>query len=165
MIRPAILIGATILSLIMACTASAGPFEDSLTAFKVGNKAEGLRLTRLAAEKGHAKAQFYLGQFYSNGDGVEQSYKEAAKWFRRAADQGDDEAQEALGSAYFFGRGVPQDYMEAHMWANLALANSADDVARYSHLALLESIAEKLTREEVIEAQKLARDWKPKPER
>jgi hypothetical protein len=29
----------------------------------------------------------------------------------------------------------------------------------------LDKIAEKLTPEHIVEAQKLARDWKPKPER
>lgn len=159
-----ILVG-TILSLIVTCTAHAGPFEDSLKAFKAGDKAEGYRLTRVAAEQGYPAAQFVLGQLFSNGDGVEQSYKEAANWFRRAAEQGDDAAQEALASAYFFARGVPQDYLEAHKWANLAVANASDDVARNAHIALLESIAEKLTPEQVVEAQKLAREWKPKPER
>jgi uncharacterized protein len=164
--RPAvILIGATVLSLVLTCTAIAGPFEDSLAAFKAGDKAEGYRLIRVAAEQGHPKAQYLLGKLFSDGDGVEQNYKEAAKWFHRAAEQGDDEAEEALGNAYFSGRGVPQDYIEAHTWANLAVANAVDEVARYSHLTLLESIAEKLTPEQVVEAQKLARQWKPKPER
>jgi TPR repeat protein len=159
-----ILIG-TILSLVLTCAANAGPFEESLEAFKTGNKAEGYRLTRAAAEQGYAAAQFVLGQFFSNGDGVEQNSKEAVNWYRRAAEQGDDAAQEALASAYFFARGVPQDYIEAHTWANLAVANAPDEVARNSHVSLLESIAEKLTPEQVVEAQRLARQWKPKPER
>ena len=158
-----ILFGATFLSLSLACAASAGPFEDSLAAFKSGDKAEGYRLTRVAAEQGNPAAQFV--QFLSNGDGVEQNYKEAAVWFRRAAEQGDDAAEEALAAAYFFGRGVPQDYIEAHKWANLALANSADEIVRETHVTLLETIAEKLTREQVVEAQKLAREWKAKLER
>ena len=159
------LIGATILFSILPCPAIAGPFEDSLAAFNAGDKAEGLRLTRVAAEQGNAAAQFTLGQFYSNGDGVEQNYKQAFKWFDRSAEQGDDAAEEALAGAYFFARGVPQDYLEAHKWANLAVSNAADEIARDSHLTLLESIAEKLTPEQVVEAQKLARDWKAKPER
>lgn len=160
-----ILICATLLSFVLPCVAIAGPFEDSLAAFKAGNKAEGLRLTRIAAEQGNAAAQFRLGQFLSDGDGVEQNYKEAANWFLRAAEQGNDAAQEALARAFFFGRGVPQEYLEAHKWANLALANAADEVARESHLTFLESIAEKLTPEQVVEAQKLARDWKARPQR
>jgi uncharacterized protein len=160
-----ILIGATFLSLSLACAASAGPYEDSLAAFKSGNTAEGYRLTRVAAEQGNPAAQFVLGQFLSNGDGVEQNYKEAAVWFRRAAEQGDDAAEEALAAAYFFGRGIPQDYIEAHKWANLAVANSVDEISRETHVTLLETIAEKLTREQVVEAQKLAREWKAKPER
>ncbi|MBR4400723.1 MAG: sel1 repeat family protein, partial [Synergistes sp.] len=35
---------------------------------------------RKAAEQGNAAAQFALGALYSNGQGVEQSYEQAAEW-------------------------------------------------------------------------------------
>ena len=50
-----------------------------------------------AAKQGHAEAQFNLGAMYDQGQGVPQSYKEAAVWLRKAADQGHAEAQYNLG--------------------------------------------------------------------
>ena len=34
-----------------------------------------------------------IGVMYQKGEGVQQSYKEASKWYRLAAEQGDDLAQ------------------------------------------------------------------------
>ena len=150
---------------IMVGAAVAGPFEDAEAAFRAGDETEGYRLTHLAAEQGDVKAQTTLGLFYSNGRGVTQSDVEATKWFRRAAEQGDDEAQVDLAAAYFFGVGVPQDYLEAHKWADLAVSRAPDEITHQSHLVMLETIAQKLNPEQIVEAQKLAREWKPKPER
>ena len=41
---------------------------------------------RLAAEHGHVKSQYKLGQIYEGGNGVKQDYAEAAKWYRKAAE-------------------------------------------------------------------------------
>ena len=40
------------------------------------------------AEAGDADAQFNLGVMYRKGQGMEQDYKEAFKWWKKAADQG-----------------------------------------------------------------------------
>ena len=46
---------------------------------------EALKWYRLAAEQGHAKAQYNLGWMYFNGNGVPEDDKEAVKWYRLAA--------------------------------------------------------------------------------
>jgi uncharacterized protein len=61
------------------------------------------------AEKGEAEAQKTLGTLHSKGQGVPQSYIEAAKWYRKAADQGYAPAQVALGELHEAGQGVPID--------------------------------------------------------
>ena len=48
------------------------------------------------AISGDAESQYQLALCYRNGEGVEQSNEEAAKWYRKAADQGNSDAQEAL---------------------------------------------------------------------
>ena len=53
---------------------------------------------------------------YANGEGVENDFNEAAKWFRAAAEQGHMYAQFNLGSSYANGDGVPQDKVEAAKW-------------------------------------------------
>ena len=47
---------------------------------------------RLAASKGDANAQYALGRCYAQGDGVEQSYSEAIKWYSKAAKKGNCDA-------------------------------------------------------------------------
>lgn len=51
---------------------------------------------RRAADQGHGKAQFALGQAYEEGRGVKRDREAAKQWYRRAADQGMPEAREKL---------------------------------------------------------------------
>ena len=64
---------------------------------------------------------------------------------------------------YSNGQGVPQDYVEAHMWFNLAAAQSSD-FFRYRSGEARDSVAARMTAEEVAEAQRRAREWTPTPE-
>jgi hypothetical protein len=122
--------------------------------------AEAAKWFRKAAEQGDAEGQWRLGGLYSSGEGVRQDYAEAAKWFRKAAEQGDANGQVSLAFLYVEGKGVPQDYVQAHMWANLAGASDAGDVQK-SSAKVRDILADMMTREQIAEAQRLARDWKP----
>ncbi|MER9429859.1 tetratricopeptide repeat protein [Mesorhizobium sp. M0408] len=77
-----------IIVVMLADATMAGPFEDGVAADKHGDYAEAAKLYRLAADQGHAQAQYNLGHMAGNGQGVPQNYAEAMKWFRLAADQG-----------------------------------------------------------------------------
>jgi TPR repeat protein len=77
--------------------------------------------------------------------------------FRKAAEQGYARSQNNLGVMYGNGTGVPQDYVLAYMWCNLAGA-SGDEHANRSR----ENLSKKMTPEQIAEAQKLSREWKPK---
>ena len=61
-----------------------------------------------AADQGYAKAQFDLGSLYEHGQGVAQSYKEAAVRYRKAADLGNAYAQCDLGSLHEHGQSVAE---------------------------------------------------------
>jgi hypothetical protein len=65
------------------------------------------------AESGDMVAQRLLGEAYDYGQGVQQNYTKAAKWYKAAADQGDAIAQNNLGSLYEHGLGVPEDYSKS----------------------------------------------------
>jgi TPR repeat protein len=65
------------------------------------------------AESGDAKAQVQFARLYAKGEGVTNSYAEAAKWFRRAADQGNSDGRLGLGELYEAGQGVPKDLDQA----------------------------------------------------
>jgi len=125
------------------------------------NYSEAVRWFRAAAEQGFASAQESLGSMYYNGHGVSQDYKEAVRWSRAAAEQGHSGAQNNLGVKYDRGQGVPQDYIQAHMWFNLAASNLTGE-DRESAATNRDSIAEKMTSEQIAEAQRLAREWQPK---
>jgi TPR repeat protein len=71
---------------------------------------------RELAEQGDALAQFKLGSFYYDGEGVPEDDAEAVMWFRKAAEQGHSGAQWFLGLCYANGEGVPEDDAEAAMW-------------------------------------------------
>jgi TPR repeat protein len=75
---------------------------------------------RMAAEQGHAGAQYMLGYCYFDGQGVAQDYEKAVKQYRSAAEQGHVGAQYMLGYCYHYGQGVPQDNAEAYAWINMA---------------------------------------------
>jgi len=117
---------------------------------------------RLAAEQGDAPAQFNLGIMLAEGRGVPQDYTEAAKWYRLAADRGHAQAQN-LALSYAKGEGVSQDYISAHMWFNLAAARFPVSDVGNRELAVRNRslVANKMTREQITEAQNLAREWKP----
>ncbi len=112
---------------------------------------------RKAVEQGHAKAQYNLGVMFRRGYGVQQDNVEAVKWYRKAAEQGFAEAQYNLGVMYAEGQGGRQDFVQAHMWFDLAAA-SGDSSARKNR----DIIAGKMTVSQIAEAQRLAREWKPK---
>jgi TPR repeat protein len=67
-------------------------------------------LFQLAAEQGHADAQYSLGIMYHEGQGMSQNYAEAAKWLRLAAEQGYVVAESDLAVMYEMGQGVAQNY-------------------------------------------------------
>ncbi len=124
--------------------------------------AAAVRWYRRSAEQGHANAQYNLGVMCYKGRGVPQDYAEAVKWYRKAAEQGNDSAQFNLGVMYTKGRGVPQDYVQAHMWYNLAAAGSPPGEDRDSAAKNRDIVAERMTPAQIAEAQRLAREWKPK---
>jgi len=68
---------------------------------------------RVKAEHADAQAQADLGDAYANGDGVTNSYTEAAKWYRLAADQTNAAGLFGIGQLYEAGQGVRKDTAEA----------------------------------------------------
>src|SRR5690349_7084463 len=60
---------------------------------------------RTKAEGGDAAAQAQLGKLYEKGEGVTNSYKEAAKWFKASSEQGHADGQAGLAELYDAGQG------------------------------------------------------------
>jgi len=118
---------------------------------------EAVRWFRLAAAQGLAQAQLNLGNAHEKGHGAPLDDKEAVRWYRLAAAQGLALAQFNLGLAYEKGHGVPQDYIQACMWFTLAGAGGYTNGIKVRDI-----VAGNMTPKQIAEAERLARDWKPK---
>lgn len=119
-----------------------------------------IRWWRLAADQGHLSATYQLALCYLEGSGVPQEFSAAVELFEKVAGARSLYAEDAmahLSSLYSQGRGVPQDYVQAHMWANLAAAHTT--IHSQSYASVRDDLAEKMTPQQIAEAQRLAREW------
>ena len=112
--------------------------------------------TMRAAEHGHAKAQYQLGQMYESGTSVPKDDAAALAWTRKAAEQGDDVALVALGHRYVIGSGVQKNALVAYALYYIALRRGS----RIADL-FLDAAANKLTAQQLKEAQSIAVGWSP----
>jgi TPR repeat protein len=116
---------------------------------------------RERAAAGDAEAQFSLGKNYEAGrSGLRKNYAEAASWYRKSAVQGNAYAQASLGILYHSGKGLPRDDVQSEMWLIIAADHVLPD-DRDTIVEMRESVARHLTPEQVAEARRLAREWKP----
>ena len=81
---------------------------------------------------------------------------EAVAQWQVAADAGDRRAMLALGRLYLQGLGALQDYVLAHMWFNLAASRGEMEALKER-----DAVMGKMTPQQVAEAQKRAREWRP----
>lgn len=124
------------------------------------NDFDAVRWFQKAALQGRVDAQYNLSVMFANGQGVRQDDAETVKWSRLAAKQGHPGAQYQLGLLYAVGAGLKQDYVQAYKWFSLAadrLTDMDEEIAREDR----DLVAKKMTSEQVAEAQRLVREWKP----
>jgi TPR repeat protein len=94
---------------------------------KAGNHREAMRWYRIAAGKGHPRAEVEIGNLYMEGQGVAKSPAEAMRWFRKAAEKGDAEAQNDVGFFHLMGIGVAPDREEGLRWLRKSAAHGEAD--------------------------------------
>jgi len=141
-----------------------GQYGDGIAAAVKGDSITAHELLNPLAECGDPFAQDDVGVMYAKGYGVAQDAVTAAKWFARAAGQGHPCAQFHLGLCYQDGLGVPQDYVLAHVWFNLAAACEPDPGLRVLFADSRNQVEKRLSHDQITEAQRIARAWKPTPE-
>ena len=123
------------------------------------NAVEAVAWWRKGAAANDRTCQVLLGRAYLEGKGgLARDANEAIALFRRAANQRYPAAQAALGHAYERGTGVPTDYVLAYMWFNLARAQGYNP---QSVREAMESLEKKMTAEQIADAQKRSREWRP----
>ncbi len=89
-------------------------YEEFKTALK--QKTDSFVWLKLAAEKGHAQAQYQVGMHYVNGKDTEQDDAKALQWLQKSAAQGYRPAQSYLAWMAMLGLGTHQDLNEAIHW-------------------------------------------------
>ncbi len=88
---------------------------------------------RIAAEQGHAEAQYHLGILYKDGHGVAQDKTQAYAWYCKAANLGHVDAQRRLAHAYeSYGdaEGISRYLAVAFIWYRKA-AEQGDASSQY----------------------------------
>jgi uncharacterized protein len=128
------------------------------------NPARALQLQQKAAELGQIEAMYKLALAYTSGNGVQKDYNTALRWLDRSLAYEDaygsnpvrSRAQNAMGLMYEHGYGVGNDLVLAYAWYTLASADDSEDVRKN-----LSRVAQVLKPEQLLEAQDLARRWKP----
>lgn len=124
------------------------------------NEKETLNWYRKAADQGSSKAQWMIGYMHSTGLGMPKNDTEAFNWYRKSAMQGNEVGQRLLGELYGLGLGVKQDHVQAYMWLSLSIEGGDRYAAEIRY-----SFYKKMTPEQVSEAQKLAKEWRPVKEK
>jgi transglutaminase-like putative cysteine protease len=108
-------------------------YNDGVRTFESKDYELAITWLKPLAEKGHVRAQYYLGWMYEGGLGVAIDLREAARWYRLAAERGDPFTQARLGYLYEMGLGVARDDRLAAQW--FAKSAEAGDLQGQSYLA------------------------------
>jgi len=107
-------------------------WEKAVNTFNSGDIAGALYLFKRLSEEGVEPAYAEVGKIYEfGGEGVEQDYKKALKWFIRALDEV-QAVEGCLGIAriYYFGKGVPVNYDKAFEYYSM-LEGTNDPTAQF----------------------------------
>ena len=114
--------------------------KESQAAYQRKDYATAAEGFKILADRGNARAQFYLAEMYLSGSGVKQDYAQALKLASAAAEQNSAEAQYTLGGMYERGQGVAPDAVQALVWYSLS-ASSGDEQAIRKKAGLEASLA------------------------
>lgn len=117
------------------------PYEDWYGAI-VSTQADGAGLGKFDRDKFNRAFESFSAGAYGN----------AYDGFVELSKGGSSISQYYLGLMYLNGKGVLQDFRQAHMWLNLA-SSQDHNKARTQ----LEKLTQKMTADQLAEAQKLAR--------
>lgn len=117
------------------------------------DEAEAKRWYLRAADQGYAHAQTNIGEMYHWGtDHVQKDAQEALRWYHLAARQDYAQAQYRIGHIYAVGDSVPKNCTIAYMWYLISNANGCNTAD------FLEEIQDEMTYDEIVEAEKRARE-------
>ena len=120
---------------------------------------EAVKWYKRAANQNYVEAIAEVGECFLQGTGVATDIVEGVKWIRKAAEEGYAPAQNRFGLCYLKGEGVDKDFVQAYKWFNLSAAQGGPEAADVKvNLARAQS---NMTPEQIAEAQRLAREFRP----
>jgi len=100
-----------------------------------------------------------LAKLYFDGEGVEQDYTRAFKWYKKAAESNNEKGvhgKAMLAYMYQHGLGVPQDYIQSYLYYDLA--RKMDEA--YLEIAdFKKGVSLRMTIEQKTEAIRLVAEW------
>jgi len=120
----------------------------------VSDYKEAVKWFKQAAEQGYTAAEYNLAIMYKLGQGVDKDQTESFKWLQSSASKDYADAQFSLGNMYYQGDDLQQNYVKAYMWWLLAEGNGAKDIDHNKQAG-----ADKMTKGEIKEAERLAKAW------
>lgn len=121
-----------------------------------GKDVEAVKWFRSAMMLGHVKATNALGFMYEEGRGTPQNLSAAAEHYLQAMKKGNADAMVNRGFLYQKGLGVERNEPQAYFHFLLAAAYASDKETRDEATKLRNETAQKLTREQVQQAQAVA---------
>jgi TPR repeat protein len=142
--------------------------RSSVAAGQPAAKGDGVeKRLLLAAEAGDAPSQCNLGILYAsglddNGYAVDVDRPQAVRWLLAAAEQGLPRAQLKLAEVYANAPDISGSYAAACGWF-LVAAFGLRGIHLHQARSGYERIASHLTRAQIAQARRFARDWTPKP--
>jgi len=149
------------LVLLLAAAPAAADFDAGVAYYNEGDFFRALSELKPEAEAGNAIAQVYVAGIYQYGLVSAINYAEAFRWYKLAADQDNVDGQIGLGVLYSLGQGVDKNPVEAYKWLRIAADRLPQGSDRSRIIGALDAIAESMTKDQVAEAQQLAKAWQP----
>ncbi len=94
----------------LAPSAMAEEIDDAIALYQSGDHDAAFDAFSGLVADGNGEAMFYIGQMYENGEGTQQNFSNAIRWYRRAAAQDHAEAHFRVGQMFENSVGVPRDF-------------------------------------------------------
>ncbi len=138
---------------LLPAIASANDFDAGWVAYKKGDYEAAFEAWVSLAKSGDAQSQTAVGSLYYLGLGVRHDHGEARRLYLLAAEQGFASALFNLG-IFYSNPDDEQNLVEAYKWFTLAAKKGMQE-GGWRQVRL----AEKMTAEEIAEAEELAKAW------
>lgn len=118
--------------------------KEGFAAYQAGDFKKAYDIWLPLAEAGNAEAQFRVGRLYSFGEGLNQNYDEAVKYYLQASNAGHVVAAYNLGVVYHRGRQGEYDEISARAFFRTAACSGHANAQRNLGLMMLVGLGGKV---------------------